>query len=184
MIGGSLPSVRSCSCSRSARRVAAHRGTSSSGTTTTAATTPNGGTTTTGQGQALAAFQSCLAAHGVKLSGQFGRRPSGQAPTNGQPPSGQPPQGQPPTGQGRPAANSKQQKAFAACRSKLPAGARNAFGQGAPGGGQSNPAFAKYTKCLRQHGVTFGGTNSQTAFKKASAACAKYAPNAGGGSGS
>ena len=53
-------------------------------------------------------------------------------------------------------------------------------GGGFPGGGQSNPALTKYTSCLRQHGVTFGGSNNQSAFKKASAACAKYAPTAGG----
>ncbi|HEX7524940.1 MAG TPA: hypothetical protein VF327_01470, partial [Gaiellaceae bacterium] len=64
------------------------------------------------------------------------------------------------------------------CRSKLPASARTGFG-GRPGG-QSNPALAKYTACLRQHGVTFGSSNNQSAFKKASAACAKYAPKAAG----
>lgn len=149
---------------------------SSSGTTTTTSangTTPDGGN----RGQALAAFQACLAAHGVKLSGGFGQPPNGQAGSG-------PPQGQPPAGQNRPAFNPKQQKAFAACSSKLPAGARRGFGQGGrPPAGQSNPAFARYTQCLRQHGVTFGAINNQAAFKKASAACAKYAPTPSGGTG-
>ncbi len=156
-------------------------GCGSSGKSASATTTTAGGTATAnGQGrQALAAFQSCLAAHGVKLSGQFGRPSTGQS-GNGQPPQGRPPTGQ---GQGRPAFNAKQQQALTACRSKLPAGARSGFGQGGPRGGQSNPAFAKYTKCLRQHGVTFGATNNQAAFRKASAACAKYQPKPTGGSG-
>lgn len=161
---------------------AAGCGSSNKSASATTTTTAAGTTTPNGQGrQALAAFQSCLAAHGVKLNGQFGGRP----PT-GQSGTGQPPQGQPPTGQGqgKPAFSAKQQKAFTACRSKLPAGARGGFGQGGPGGGQSNPAFAKYTKCLRQHGVTFGATNNQAAFRKASAACAKYQPKPTGGSGS
>lgn len=165
--------------------VAAAAGCGSSKSSSSTTTTAGAGTaTTTSQGrQALAAFQSCLASHGVTLGGQFGGRPPGGQGSNGQPPSGTPPQGQPPTGQGRPALTAKQQKAFTACRSKLPAGAGR-FGQGAPTGGQSNAAFAKYTRCLRQHGVTFGATNNQAAFSKARAACAKYAPTLGAGTGS
>ena len=138
----------------------------------------SGSSTTTGSANAGArsasAFQACLAQHGVKLPSGFG---------NGQPPQGggQPPQGggTPPQGGGQPPSFSgKQQEAFAACRDKLPAGAR-ARG-GFPGRGQASSALKKYTSCLRQHGVTFGGSNNQSAFKKASAACAKYAPSAGG----
>jgi len=125
--------------------------------------------------RAASAFNTCLAQHGVKLPAGFG--------SNGRPPqggAGQPPQGgQVPQGGGQPPAfSAKQQKAFSACRSKLPAGARANFGF--PGGGQNNPALTKYTNCLRKHGVTFGGSNNQSAFKKASAACAKYAPTPGG----
>jgi hypothetical protein len=83
---------------------------------------------------------------------------------------------------GRPAAGgtrtAAQQQAFTACHSKLPSGAR-------PGGGQrragkSNPAFAKYATCLKQHGVTLGSGNNTTKFAAASAACAKLAPTRGG----
>ena len=49
-----------------------------------------------------------------------------------------------------------------------------------PGANTSNPAFAKYTACLKQHGVTLGSSNNQTAFAKASTACAKYRPTPGG----
>jgi len=167
-----LLAVIAAGCGSSSSSSSGPTTTTSANTTTT--TTTNGGN----RGQALAAFQTCLASHGVKLSGGFGQPPNGQSG------SGPPPQGQPPSGQNRPAFNSKQQKAFAACRSKLPAGARGGFGQGGrPPTGQSNPAFARYTRCLRQHGVTFGATNNQAAFKKASAACAKYAPTPSGGTG-
>lgn len=148
--------------------VAAGCGGSSPTSASTAATsTTRGGTAT--------AFRACLAQQGVKLPSGFG---SGGPPQGG---AGQPPQGgagQAPQGGRPPSFSTKQQKAFSACRSKLPAGA-NANG-GFPGGGQNNPALTKYTSCLRKHGVTFGGSNNQSAFKKASAACAKYAPTPGG----
>lgn len=118
-------------------------------------------------GQSASAFQACLAQHGVKLRSGFG---------NGQPPQGG--AGQAPQGGRPPSFSAKQQKAFAACRGKMPAGA-SASG-GFPGGGQTSSALKKYTSCLRQHGVTFSGSNNQSAFKKASAACAKYAPTPGG----
>jgi hypothetical protein len=138
----------------------------SSGANASSATTSTGSSST----QAGAAFRDCLAKHGLKLPAGFGRN----APRPG---SGQPPQGQPPQGARRFNPGGKEAKAFAACRSKLPAGAR-AFTGGT--GRQGNPAFAKYTSCLRKHGVTFGGSNNQAVFKKASAACAKYAPKPGG----
>jgi hypothetical protein len=68
-----------------------------------------------------------------------------------------------------------QQKAFTACRAKLPAGFTPGRGAGRPGG-TANPALAKYTTCLKQHGVTLGASTKAATFKKASAACAKYAP--------
>jgi hypothetical protein len=128
-------------------------------------------TSTTGGAAATAAFRACLAQAGVKLPSGFG---NGQSPQGQAPPAGG---GQPPQGGQSPSFSAKQRKAFADCQSKLPAGARRG---GFPGGGQSNTALAKYTNCLRKHGVTFGGSSNQSEFKKASAACAKYAPTPGG----
>ena len=112
-------------------------------------------TTTNGagaNGQAATAFRSCLTAHGVTA-------PSGR-PTPGQ--------------GGLSQLTSKQRSAFTACRSKLPA--RGSSGPRA----QSNPAFAKYTQCLKQHGVTFGSTsNTSATFTKAASACAAYRPTNG-----
>jgi hypothetical protein len=129
-------------------------------------------TTTTGSGANTAdrtAFNACLAQHGVTLPG----RPSGGG-GNGQPPAGRPGGG----GGGLANLTAAQRQAFTACRSKLPAGGR-------PGGGNraSNPAFAKYNTCLKQHGVTLGASNDQTTFAKAQAACAKLAPTAGAAGG-
>jgi hypothetical protein len=49
----------------------------------------------------------------------------------------------------------------------------------AQGGAPTTRRSAKYTACLRRHGVVFGKTNSRTAFSKATAACAKYMPKPG-----
>lgn len=140
-------------------------------TTTTTTSTPGSGANTANR----TAFNTCLAQHGVKLSG---RPPGGGG--NGQPPAG----GAGGGGGGGGFANltAAQRAAFTACRSKLPAGGfgRGAGAGGGGGGNRSNPAFAKYTTCLKQHGVTFGATSNQAAFAKASAACAKYRPTAGG----
>ena len=49
-------------------------------------------------------------------------------------------------------------------------------------GGGGNPAFAKYTACLRTHGVTFGSTSpNSTTYKKATAACRSLLPSAPAG---
>ncbi|MDP9284162.1 MAG: hypothetical protein M3P41_04295 [Actinomycetota bacterium] len=126
-------------------------GGSSSASSTTTATNPATGASTA----ALKSFQDCMASHGVKNFTPGAGRPSGGG-----------------------GLSTAQQEAFRACRSKLPAGARPG---GAPAGGnKSNPAFAKYAACLKQHGVTLGASNDQKAFAKASAACAKLAPAAGG----
>lgn len=156
---------------------------SSSTTTTTAAAAGAGGG---GNRQGLASFQACLSKAGVKIpvGGAGGLPGGGQPPAGaGQPPAGagQPPAGAgqgPPGGGGFGNLTAAQRKAISACSSKLPASARNGLGRRP--GGQSNPAFAKYTACLRKHGVTFGSSNNQAAFKKASAACAKLAPAAAG----
>jgi hypothetical protein len=131
------------------------------------------------QSAALTAFTTCLKAHGISTTG-FGRRPRGASGAFGA--SGERPRfdGSGPRGGffGR-NLTTGQQKAFTACRSKLPAGAgAGRFGPG--GGGARNPAFAKYTQCLSKHGVKFGSSSSAAVFKKASAACAKLRPAAGG----
>jgi hypothetical protein len=96
-----------------------------------------------------------MAQHGVTITPGAGRPGGGGGPAN---------------------MTAAQRQAFTACRSKLPAGGRPG---GGPGRNQSNPAFAKYTACLKQHGVTLGASNNQKAFATASAACAKYRPAAG-----
>jgi hypothetical protein len=144
------------------------------GSSSAASSPPSTTTTTTGSGARSAnraAFDACLAQHGVKLPG----RPPGGG--NGGPPAG----GAGGGGGGLANLTAAQRQAFTACRSKLPAGAFPGRGGGGPRANASNPAFAKYTACLKQHGVTLGATNNQTAFAKASAACAKYRPAAPGG---
>jgi hypothetical protein len=135
----------------------------SSATTSTTATTPGAGANTAGR----AAFDACLAQHGVKLP----PRPAGGGGGNGQPPAGG-------GGGGGGLANltAAQRQAFTACRSKLPAGA----GPRGGGGRANNPAFAKYNTCLKQHGVTLGKSNDPATFAKAQTACAKLAPVPGG----
>jgi hypothetical protein len=128
---------------------------SSSNAASSSTTTTAPATTTPGGANSAAfqAFQTCLAQHGVTGFTPGAGRPGG--------------------GGTRTAA---QQQAFTACRGKLPSGGRPGRG----GGNASNPAFAKYTACLKQHGVTLGGSNNQKAFATASAACAKYRPTTGG----
>lgn len=149
--------------------VAAGCGGSSSPSASSTTTT----TTTTGSGANTAnrtAFNTCLAQHGVKLP----PRPAGGG--NGQPPAGGPGGG----GGGLANLSAAQRQAFTACRSKLPGGGFPGRGAGGAGGNASNPAFAKYTACLKSHGVTLGASNSRTAFAKASVACPKYRPAPGG----
>lgn len=146
------------------------------------ASTTTGTTTTTapaGRGPNSAAFQAyraCLTAHGVTLPGRPG---GGQG--------GTPPAGQRPNGGARPQGRfgqltAKQQQAVTACQSKRLAGGRG-FGGGNANGGRANGAFAKYTACLKSHGVTFGSTSpSSSAFTKATAACKSLLPTSTGGS--
>lgn len=144
-------------------------GCGSSKAANTAATT----TTTTGRGgtaraAALQAFSQCLRRHGINAP-RFG---GGARP----PTSGRPRQQRPSGGFGR-NLSPAQQTAFTACRSKLPSGGFG-FRPGNGGGGNRNPAVARYTSCLRKHGVTFGKTASAQTFQKAQKACAKYRPSA------
>jgi len=153
------------------------------GTTTTPA--PGGGGA---NASAFQAFRDCLAKQGVTLparpgggqGGQGGGTPpagGGQPPANGTPPAG---------GAGGRFGNltPKQQKAMTACQSLRPAGGGfGGRGGNANGGGQQNPAFAKYTACLKSHGVTFGKTSpSSSTFTKATAACKSLLPSSTGGS--
>jgi hypothetical protein len=145
----------------------------------TGASTTTPTTSTTGRSADFQAFSACLKAHGITLpnGGFFGRRPRSGTGTNPQaPPSGG--SGAPP----RRNLTAQQQKAFDTCRSTLPNG--GAFGGGRPGngapggpGGAQSPALARYTQCLKAHGVTFGGSSSPSTFQKAQAACAKYRPS-------
>jgi hypothetical protein len=146
------------------------------------ASTTTAATTTTARGPAgFAAYQSCLKAHGVTLpafGGFRGRRP-GTGTTPRRPPAPTATGERPPTVFRQ--LTAKQQAALAACRSKLPAGTfaggRRFRGGGGGGTRNGNPAFAKYTTCLKQHGVEFGSTSSNpAAFRKAQAACAKLLP--------
>ena len=163
------------------------------GTTTPATTTAAGATGAPSQARtaALRAFQTCLAQHGVKSQrlGFFGGRPRGATGATGQRPPGAPgptgPRGA--TGGFRGTQTAAERKAFAACQSKLPGGGRfgptGRFGPSGGGGpGAGGAAFAKYTKCLQQHGVKFGSSaTGGSVFRKASAACAKLRPSSGGG---
>jgi hypothetical protein len=143
---------------------------SPSASSATQATTTTTATGTGGNTAARQAFQTCMTQHGVTITPGAGRPGGG----NG---SGQPPAGGGGGGGGGGLSNmtAAQRQAFTACRSKLP----GRPGGGGPGGNQSNPAFAKYNACLKQHGVTLGASNSQKTFAKAQAACAGLAPKGG-----
>ena len=161
--------------------LAAGCGGGSSSNAAASASTTNGTTTTApgGGGFNSAAFQAyrdCLSAHGVTLPA---RSPNGRQ--GGTPPTGTPPAGGGPQGRlGN--LTAKQQAAVTACQSKRPAGGRG-FPGGNGNGGQANGAFAKYTACLKSHGVTFGSTSpSSSAFKQATAACKSLLPASTGGS--
>ncbi|HUY71395.1 MAG TPA: hypothetical protein VMV08_04085, partial [Gaiellaceae bacterium] len=90
----------------------------------------------------------------------------------------------------RPPVSAAQQKALTACASLRPTGG---FGAGGAGGGfgggggfnSSNPAFAKFTACLKQHGIPAGSTASRTspAYQTAFAACRSLLPSGGLGFG-
>jgi hypothetical protein len=146
-------------------------------TTTGTTTTPNGGGGGGGNASAFQAFRDCLTAHGVTLPA----RPAGGAggpPTGGQPPAN----GAPPAGGRFGNLTAKQQAAVTACQSKRPTGG---FGGGNARGGPANPALAKYTACLKSHGVTFGSTSSSSStFTKATAACKSLLPATPGASAS
>jgi hypothetical protein len=163
----------------------------SSGSSAPATTTTAGASGVTGAGNAaLTAFTSCLKQHGITTTGfgGFGTRPRGATGRFG--PTGASGRFGPTGASGRRGGGffgrnltAAQQKAFTACRSKLPAGTGRfrPGGTGGGAGGGANPAFAKYTQCLAKHGVKFGTASaSGAAFAKASKACAKLRPAVGG----
>ncbi|HLN16390.1 MAG TPA: hypothetical protein VK277_06490 [Acidimicrobiales bacterium] len=141
-------------------------------TTTTTHSSSSPGTPSSSYRKALAAFESCLAKHGVKLPTFNGTRPSGSfpRPSGSTPPSGSNEGGFRPGGFfGGGSTNSKSAKAYAACKSKLPAGSRGFGAFGGFGGGSSHPsaaqqaALSNYEKCMTAHGVTIA---SNTTFQQ------------------
>jgi hypothetical protein len=150
-------------------------------TTTTAATSTGGA-----RGAAFTAFTACLKQHGIKTAGfgGFGRRPGGASGASGARPrfGGSGASGRRGGGFFGRNLTAAQQKAYTACRSKLPAGTGSFRPGGGSGGATRNPAFAKYTQCLSAHGVKFGTSSTPAVFKKASTACAKLRPSVGGAS--
>lgn len=145
---------------------AAQGATTSTQSTTTAASTP------LARPAAFRAFQSCLRAHGIDL-----HLPRLRPPAR--------PPGAPRRGRsglfllGR--LTQAQRLAFRTCRGKLPKGAGGRFRGGGPGRlrGAGSPAFARYTRCLAQHGVRFGTRQDPSAFRKAQTACRALLPSAG-----
>jgi hypothetical protein len=122
-----------------------------SGSTSDAKSSAGASATSTASGAAdMAAYRDCLAKNGVQLpsfspgagrpSGRPSDRPSGR-PTDGSGFRGGFP------GMGGASADPKTQKAMQACESLRPQ-----FNRG--GGGADSSAFAAFTSCLKDHGVT------------------------------
>ncbi len=138
-------------------------GSSSNAAGTTTASAP-AGAASTGRVAAFQAFRRCLEQHGVSTP-SFAGRP--RTTTGSQ---------RPRTGTGgffRRNLTAAQQKAYTACRAKLPAGG---FRPGSGPGRRNSGAFGRYTQCLKAHGVTFGQASAPGAFQKAQTACAKLRP--------
>ena len=166
--------------------LAAGCGGSSSATTvtvTTASSTTSANTQAGGRfGAGFQAFQTCLKNAGITVP-QFTRRPpAGTTQTTTTPTTTTRRRGGFFGAQRN--LTPAQQKAFQTCRSKLPQGGfgfggRNGGGNGGPPpqGGFTGGAFAKYTSCLKKHGVTFGKSSSGTAFRKAQTACRSLLPS-------
>lgn len=145
-------------------------GAGSAAGTTTNSTTPTG----SNRAADFQVFQTCLKSKGITLPARPFRR--GNRPRTFTAPTATTPRtpGSPPRGGffGR-NLTPAQQKAFQACRSKLPSGGRFRTG---PRPGSNNPEFAKYTQCLAKHGVKFGLRGNRTTFAKAQAACRSLLP--------
>ena len=161
-------------------------GLAASGVFVAACGTSGSATTSTSQGSSTgtntaAAFQSCLAKHGVTLPKRANGSGGPPGGFNGTPPSG----GVPPSGADGFGGNSKFQKAIQACASLRPKGARG------PNGAAST-AFAAFRNCMKLHGVTVGafgpGTSGTTqttvdttsaAYQAAATACQALLPAGG-----
>jgi hypothetical protein len=156
--------------------VAAGCGGGGSSGSAAAASTTTGTTTTAPPGggpdaAAFGAYRACLSAHGVTLPARPRGGQGGTPPAPGRGPQRR-------FGQ----LTAKQRQAMTACQSKRPAGR---FGGGSASGRLQNPALAKYTACLKSHGVTFGSTTpSSSRFAKAQVACKSLLPTNTGGSAS
>jgi hypothetical protein len=146
-------------------------------TQTTSTTTPTTGTNRGAFSADFQKYQSCLKSHGVTLPAFTGRPGTGTNRTfTG---TNRTFTGPRPGGGGGPAGRlanltPAQRKAAQACQKLLPSGGGGGTFRARGGGGQ---AFSKYTACLKQHGVTFGGANQSTSkFAKAQAACKSLLP--------
>ncbi|MDX6470440.1 MAG: hypothetical protein QOF75_2243 [Gaiellaceae bacterium] len=179
VLGAIAVAVLAAGCGGSSSSSAAPAAPTTTGTTTTGTSTtatPGGGQGG-GNGGAFQAFRSCLTSHGVTLPARPGGGQGGGTPPAGGGGGGTPPAGGIASRLGN--LTAKQKAAVAACQSKQPAG----FGGGNRNGGAANPALAKYTACLKSHGVTFGSTSpTSSAFKKATTACKSLLPTSTGGS--
>jgi hypothetical protein len=84
------------------------------------------------------------------------------------------------TGSSADRTSSAYQTALAACRSLLPAGGFG--GRGGGGTNSTNPSFAKFQACLKQHGVVTGAAGQTPAKTQAAlTACRSLLPNGGAG---
>jgi hypothetical protein len=197
----------------------------SASTTTTGTTTGTSTTSRTGASGQFAALSSCLKSQGVTLptgrggAGGFrggagggfrGGAPGGGAPGGGTSTTGAPPTGTSTTGTHRgfggggfagggfAGGNSKYAKAIATCRKKLGLKAP-AYGAGGAGAGRpqlSSTVLAKFSACMKQHGVNLGTANTSgkgsifspsveknPKFKTAAAACQSLLRPSGSGAG-
>jgi hypothetical protein len=157
-------------------------------TQTTSTTTTSTTATGTNRGAFSADFQkyqSCLKSHGVTLPSFTGRPGTGTNRTftgTNRTFTGPRPGGGGGGGGGGFAGRlanltPAQRKAAQACQKLLPTGGGGGTFRARGGGGQT---FSKYTACLKQHGVTFGGANQSTSkFAKAQAACKSLLPKPG-----
>jgi PT repeat len=150
---------------------------SSSAPAATGAATASGGTSAK-----LSAFDTCLKAHGVKITARRGAFPSGTArptafPTNRPTafPTNRPTAFPTAHRSGAPGGflGGADSAAFKACAKYAPAGFGGRFGGGA-GAGISASAFTAFKSCMSQNGVKITGT-AQTAMRSLRTATGKTA---------
>jgi len=128
----------------------------------------------------VTAYRTCIQAHGGSFAaGSFFRRGAATAPT------GTTTTGLDERRRAETCPLRRTAEALAACASLRPAGG---FGFGGARGGffnSTNPAFAKFESCLKQHGVQSASAASRasSAFRTALAACRSLLPAGGFGGG-